>query len=58
MSTLKLTVCAKPVRQLVGEHGSTATCETKPIGLYLLIKQRFLRLTDRCTNEDSCILPS
>jgi len=58
MSTLKLTVCAKPVRQTVGEHGSTATCETKPISLYLLIKHNVLRLTKSCTNEDSCVLPS
>jgi len=42
MSTLKLTVCAKPVRQSVGEHGSTATRDTEPFVLYLLIKQRFL----------------
>jgi hypothetical protein len=42
MFTLKLTVYAKPVRQTVGEHGSTATCETKPIVLYLFIIQSFL----------------
>jgi len=38
MSTLKLTVCAKPVRQIAGEHASTATYETKPVVLCLLIK--------------------
>ena len=57
MSTLKLTIYAKPVRQLVGEHGSTATCQTKPISLYFLIKHSVLCLTHRFTNEDSCILP-
>jgi len=37
-STFKLTVCAKPVRQMIGEHGSTATGDTKPIFRYLLIQ--------------------
>jgi len=42
MSPLKLTVCAKPVRQTVGEQSSTVTRESKPIVLYLLIIQNFL----------------
>jgi len=36
MFTLKLTIYAKPVRQMVREHGSIATCESKPVSLYLL----------------------
>ena len=40
--TLNLTICAKAVRQTVGEHGLTATCETKPVVLHLLIKHRVL----------------
>jgi hypothetical protein len=58
MPTHHLTICAKPVRETVGEHGMTATIETKPITGYLLIKHSVLRLRHRCTNEDSCILPS
>jgi len=57
MSALKLTVCAKPVRQMVGEHGSTATCETKSISRYILIQHNVLCLTRSYTNEDSSILP-
>jgi hypothetical protein len=37
MFKLKLTVYAKPVRQMVGEHGTIATRETKLIILYFLI---------------------
>ena len=33
MTKLKITICAKPVRQTVGEHGSMATWDTKPITL-------------------------
>jgi len=33
MSTIKLTIYAKPVRQTVGEQGSTATCDTTRITL-------------------------
>jgi len=41
MSTLKLTICAKTVRKTVGEHGSTATSEIKPIVLCLLMIRAF-----------------
>jgi hypothetical protein len=37
MFTLKLTVYAKPVRQLVGEHGKRASHDTKLIVVYFLI---------------------
>jgi hypothetical protein len=57
MTIFKLTGYAKPVRKSVGEHGSTAACEAKPIILYLFIIESFLWLAHRRTNEDSSILP-
>jgi hypothetical protein len=56
--TIQLTVCTKPVGKTVGEHGSTATRETKPIILYFLKIHSVLCLTQSCTNEDASILPS
>jgi len=42
MPILQLTICAKPVRQTVGEHGLTATRETKTVIMYILTQHSVL----------------